>query len=102
MNFGLFKKFNHRRFNYLPRYYDEDKEKLDAIVGKYDKSKDQTELSKRRIASGFSSKKSNTGYARKSKFQSSLRLVLIIAFLVYFSYLILKSDKFILFLESLD
>ncbi len=101
MKIGLFKKFNHRKFDYKPRYYDPDKEALDAIVGKYDKEIDQTELRKRRIATGFASRKSNVSISSSATRTSTIRLLLIIAFLVYMSYLFLKSDKFALILESL-
>jgi len=101
MNFGLFKKFNHRKFDYKPRYYDEDKANLDALVGKYNKDLDQTELSKRRISTGFASKKSKVNLPKNASRSSNIRLVLIVGFLCYLSYLFLISDKFLQILESL-
>ena len=103
MGFKIFKKFNYRTFNYLPRYYDEDKERLDAIVGKYDKDRDQTELIKKRISSGFASKKSsNTKDKSKIGARSNIRLLVIIGMLLYITYVLLMSDRFMIFLESLD
>lgn len=101
MSLGMFKKFNHRRFDYKTRYYDADKEMLDAIVGKYDKEIDQTELSKRRISSGFSSKKTNKSLKTKHSRQANFRLFVIVVFLCYVTYLFLTSDKFFKILDSL-
>lgn len=99
MNFGIFKKFNHRKFNYTTRYYDKEKEKLDAIVGKYNKDIDQTELRKRRISSGFASKKSPSIKTKNTR-QANIRLLIIIALLSYISYMFLTSDKFFKILEA--
>ena len=102
MSFGLFKKFNHRRFDYKTRYYDADKEALRAIVGKYDKSIDQTELRKSRIRSGFDSKKSSSSISSEFSRNSNIRLVIIIAILCYMSYMFIMSDMFLKVLESLS
>jgi len=52
--FGIFKKPQHQRFEYKPRYYDEQKERLSEITSKYSNEEaTDTELAKSRIKRGF-------------------------------------------------
>lgn len=54
MSFFQFgKKIQHRSFDYIPRFYDPDKEELENRVNRYNRSATNTEISKERIRGGL-------------------------------------------------
>lgn len=88
---GLFsfgKRPNHRRFDYIPRYYDPAKEELEERLNKY-KSGDQklkaggTELMKSRIRGGFRRNYRTGGQDYKAATKkSNMRLLMIMGLLL--------------------
>lgn len=88
----------HQRFNYIPRYYDADKEDLDERVRLAKGEAGDADLAKSRIRSGFK-RRSRAGSTSTSA-KSAIRLFLIIAILVLFTYMILTSDSILRLIES--
>lgn len=88
----------HQRFNYVPRYYDEDKEDLQERVRLAKGEAGNADLAKSRIRSGFK-RRSRAGTSNPSA-KSAIRLMLIIAILVLFTYMILTSDSILRLIES--
>jgi hypothetical protein len=60
----------HQRFEYLPRYYDPDKEELERKKKMYGKDKAAEEEVKSRISSGF---RTRSSYARSNQYQKQVR-----------------------------
>ncbi len=94
--FGFNKRAKHRRFDFIPRYYDADKEELQNRLKQYEgKELDQTELAKNRIKSGLRTKyRVDEGYKSQQKSKSNRTLLYVIVTLVLITFLILRSDSF--------
>ena len=100
--FGFGKRPTPRRFEYLPRYYDEAKEELENRIGAYDEKEGEEMLSKHRIRMGLRNKYYGNPELRSSETRkSNVRLIYIILILSFVTYLIIKSDRFIRIIESL-
>ena len=91
---GLGKVPKHRKFDYVPRYYDAEQEELEKRLKRYTAdSSDETSM-KERISDGF-----RQGYLGDDNYRKTLakrynlRLLYIIVILVIISYLFLTSDK---------
>ena len=93
MSFFKFNKTTkHRRFDYIPRFYDPEKEELDKIVDAYKESND-TNASKERIRSGLRHRyRGDANYKRSQERSANIRLISIIFILFLLAYLILQSD----------
>jgi hypothetical protein len=91
LNFG--KKIKHRRFDYIPRYYDPDKEELESRLRRYKRTEgSDAELSKARIRGGFRRKYSNANeYARQSRRRSNMVLLATIILLLLLSYIFISE-----------
>jgi hypothetical protein len=99
-----FLKFNkrpkHKRFDYIPRYYDPKKEELNKIVDSY-KDLDDTNSAKDRIRTGLRNKhRGDSSYKRSQERSANIRLISIIFVLFMVTYLILKSDTINRMMES--
>lgn len=102
MGFFSFNKLaSHRVFNYVPRYYDPDKEKRDAIVRRAkveaglipEEDMDQdVESAKRRISKAFHSRGISNNYKRTSHKKSNIRIGIIIIILAGLAYIILNFN----------
>jgi len=101
--FGFNKRAQHRKFDFIPRYYDADKEELQDRLSKYEGAElDQTELAKRRIQRGLRSKYNvDASYKTAQKSKSRRTLLYTVVILTLLTYLILASDNFIRFIESI-
>lgn len=99
--FSFGKRNKPREFGFVPRYYDKDKEDLQARLARYDREADNAELMKARIKSGFkyNSRGDHNTYRTASR-KSNVRLLLIIGTLVLVSLYILQSDSMLNFMES--
>ncbi len=78
-------RFKNRKFDYIPRYYDQDKEELERRIKRYNQtSYDDTELAKQRIRGGFKKKmRAQDGYSSKSQKRSNrILLVTIIGLII--------------------
>ena len=99
-----FLKFNkrpkHKRFDYIPRYYDPKKEELDKIVESY-KNMEDADAAKNRIRSGLRNRyRGDASYKRRQERSANIRLISIIFVLFMVAYLILKSDTISRMMES--
>ena len=93
MSFFRFnKRTQHKRFDFIPRYYDPKKEELDKIVGTY-KDGDSTFTAKERIKSGLRNRyRGDASYKKSQERSANIRLISIIFVLFLLAYLILQSD----------
>ena len=90
--FSFGKKIRHRRFDYIPRYYDQDKEELEARLEKYNRKPGNIELSKQRIRGGFKRKYSvNSDYSKKTVQRSNRILLIVIGVLLMLTYLFITE-----------
>ena len=89
-NFG--KRIKNRQFDYVPRYYDPDKEELENRLKKYRREVSDTELSKQRIRGGFRRKyRVENDYAKKSVRRSNRILLMTICVLLLLTYLFITE-----------
>lgn len=103
VSFGFGKKPKHRKFDYLPRYYDEDKERLEQTLNSYKGEARNEQKVKARISSGLRQRyRGNDEYRRSSNKKSNLRIVYILIVLFFISYMILSSSGIQRFIEGLE
>lgn len=97
------KRVKNKQFDYIPRFYDPVKEDLDARLSPYDEEKKDVDRLKSSIRSRFQ-RKSRVPQSQISgmRMRSNIRLFMIIGVLCLVSYLMLKSDAFLGFVESLN
>ncbi len=100
--FSFGKRVKPKPFGFVPRYYDKDKEDLEARLARYDKEVDNVELMKARIRSRYRYHSGEELTYSQSSRKSSIRLILIIFALSLAAYLILQSDGIIRMLESME
>jgi len=99
---GFGKKPKHRQFGYIPRYYDEEKERLQEQVGKYSGDNNDNEKLKSRISSGLRQRYAgDDDYRRSNSRKSTIRVFYILMILVVITVLIMRSDKFLRILEKI-
>ena len=87
---GFGKRTKHRSFDYIPRYYDPEKEELQQRLRKYkiepDADSKNTELAKQRIRGGFRrNSRASSEATRIANKKSNMRLLMIIATLLLFT-----------------
>lgn len=103
LKFGFGGKLKPRKFDFIPRYYDEEKEELRNRLGKYEGDASKEEEVKHRIKSGFRQKYyGDNSYRKRETRKSNLRLLYIMIVLFFVCYLILKSDKITQLMQYLD
>ena len=94
---GIFgKRLKNRKFDYIPRFYDADKEKLKERLQNYDEDeKGNPELMKQRIKSGFKTRgrKIEPEFRTKQVKRSNLIILIILAVLIFISYILLCLQK---------
>lgn len=86
--------YKYKRFNYIPRYYDERQERLDQMEAKYSESADPE---RRRDIKFKANLQDNWGNAqhKSQAFKANLRLLLILAILLFgVYYLFERIDLF--------
>ena len=105
--FSFFKAPRHQRFNYQPRYYDPNKDKVQEIISQYKEdptSEKGIESAKARISSNFRSSYARKGGRQTSQFnkRSNIMLIAIILALLFLAYVLLNSylPRIIQYLES--
>ena len=88
--FSFFKTPKHQKFNYIPRYYDPQKERLEEIINnaKAGNSND-TERAKSRISQNFRRRGHSSNYNRNVSRRSNILLLAIIITLFALTYLLL-------------
>ena len=98
---GLGRVPKHRKFDYVPRYYDADKEELEKRLNRYNTKSDDKSLMKERITHGFrQGYLGDENYRKSLAKKSNLRLLYIVIILVLITYLFLTSDKVSLMVEQ--
>lgn len=100
--FSYGKRVKNQRFEYVPRFYDPEKEKLQERL---DMNTDASspELSKLRIQDGFRRRsRGSKELKQKMTLQANIRLFLVIFALCAIVYLILQSDAILQIIESLE
>lgn len=83
INFGS--RIKHRKFDYIPRYYDQAKEEREELMKRYTgKATDlsDTELAKTRIRAGFKRRYNYKSDATKNQQIRSLAIVLMVAIML--------------------
>jgi len=91
MAFSFFKTPKPQRFQYKPRFYDPQKERLRDILDKADPDgKYSSEVAKARISSAFRERRpGKTSYSRRIANRSNLILVVIIIILFILTFILL-------------
>lgn len=90
--FNFFKTPRHQRYNYIPRYWDPEKEEREARMKELDRIKDKDDIEgmKARISSGLKRKsRISSSYRKKQMMRSNLILFAVIVFLLIASYVII-------------
>ncbi len=99
-------KIKNRRFDYVPRYYDPEKEEREARIKQYTKeySESDTELAQSRIRASFRKKYrvKEDAYMSKSKKRSNriLMMVLVLLLIVCYIFLTEHLPRIVEFLEK--
>lgn len=100
--FGFGKRVKNQRFDYIPRYYDPAKDRLQERL-KMASDEATPELTKMRIKDGFKRKsRGNKELERSIKLKSNIRLMIIIAMLILITYYLLSSDGIANFIQSME
>jgi len=100
--FSFGKRPKPRRFDYIPRYYDAAKEDLHSRLSQTGGEMTKEDLAKARIKTGLRNKyQGDKAYRSKEVNKSNFRLLYIIIFLVFVTYMILKSDRIIKLIEAI-
>lgn len=105
---GFGKRTKHRSFDYIPRYYDPEKEELEARLKQYKKTDtpsegNDTELAKQRIRGSFKRNSRASSEATKiANRKSNMRLLMIIATLLLITYYFINNylPKIVAAIES--
>jgi len=102
LRFGFGKRMKPRKFDYIPRFYDEQKDQLDSRIDKYHGDVTEGAKVKERIKSGLRSQyQGNAEYRSREVKRSNLRLLYIIVTLILVAFLILRTDKISNFINSM-
>lgn len=101
MKFGFGSRVKPRKFDYLPRFYDEQKEELENRLKKFEGN--ESDQVKDRIRSGLRQRYLNDPeYRSKTVKKSNFRLIYVILILILITYLIMRSNSFLRFVESFN
>ena len=101
LKFGFGKRVKPRKFDFVPRFYDEQQDDLDSRMAKYNEPSDEDKI-KNRIKSGLRQRYMGDNSYRSSEVRrSNFRLLYVFGILIFLCYLILKSNKFTQLIESL-
>ncbi len=88
--FSFFKAPRHQKFNYVPRYYDPQKERLEEILkNARSEGSSETEQIKSRISRNFQNRSSSPAYRSSVNRRSNILLLAIIITLFAVTYLLL-------------
>ena len=100
--FNFNKSAKNNTFNYIPRYYNEEKEEREQRMKQYEET-DDPDAVKNRIRSGLRHSYRGDSQFRKSQVnKSNIRLLYIIAILILLSLLMLRSDYFLKILQAIS
>ena len=86
------KRIKNRSFDYVPRYYDQEKEELEKRMKRYRSKPGDTELSKERIRGGFrKTYRVKDDYTSRTKKRSNLILLATLIILIFLTYIFLMD-----------
>lgn len=92
-----------KQFDFIPKFYDPVKEDLEARMAVHNEEKKDVDHLKHNIRSGFQRKaRGNTSLSSSIRKKSNMRLLMIIGILALLSYMMLQSDLFIKFAETIS
>lgn len=98
---GFGKRPKHKKFDYVPRFYDPEKEALEETINKYKGEVSDADKAKRRIKSGLRQRYiGDDNYRRANVKKSNFRVLYIIVILCFLTYMILKSDRILRMVEA--
>ena len=89
MNFSVFKAIRNKKFDYVPRYYDERKERLEELKKKYKNLPENSKIGESRKQINFRDEW-NTRKEFKPAGNNSGRFFIILAILFFAAYMIIK------------
>jgi len=99
ISFG--KRPKHKKFGYIPRFYDEEKDKLQERINQHKGTLSDEDKVKQRISSGLRNRYAGDEAYRKTTIKkSNMRILYILIILMFISYIILTSNRIQLFLET--
>jgi len=99
LSFG--KRPKHKKFGYIPRFYDEEKDQLQQRIDQHKGAVSDKDKVKQRISSGLRNRYvGDAAYKKASVKKSNLRILYILIILMFISYIILTSNRIQLFLET--
>lgn len=91
---GFGKRPKHKKFGYIPRFYDEEKEALENTLNQYKGTLTDADKVKRRISTGLRQRYvGDDSYRKETVKKSNLRILYILGILSILTYMILKSDR---------
>lgn len=98
---GFGKRPKHKKFGYIPRFYDEEKERLQQTVDRHQGDTSDADKVKERISAGLRHRYTGDEAYKKSHVKkSNLRIVYVLVILCFMTYLILTSDRIQMILET--
>lgn len=98
---GFGKRPKHKKFDYIPRFYDEEKERLSQAVDKHHGNTEDADKVKQRIAAGLRQRYTGDDAYKKSHVKrSNLRILYVFIILCFITYLILTSNRIQMILET--
>ena len=90
INFG--NTIKNRKFEFLPRYYDPDKDELESRLKRYNRTYEDTDLAKQRIQGGFRRRYGSSGeYASKAIRRSNRILLYTLGILLLLTYVLISE-----------
>ncbi len=98
---GFGKRPKHKKFGYIPRFYDEEKERLEQVVNRHKGDKNDADKAKQRISAGLRQRYTgDDAYRKQHVKKSNFRILYVLVILCFVTYLILTSDRIQLVLET--
>lgn len=106
LKIGFGSRIKPREFGFKPRFYDPVREELEQRLSSYKSTKSSEDIDqvKDRIRRGLKSRSRGDVSELRSQQskQSNIRLIMVIVFLFFLSYLLLSSNKVLRLIESLS
>lgn len=90
--FSFRKRIEHRKFDYIPRFYDPDKEELEERLKLYNREGTNVDLAQQRIRGGFKRNyRTNTEVSRQARHKSNRILLMTLAVLLLLAFVFISK-----------